>query len=792
MRRATIRPLPRKLRLCVMLSSLALSLPVAALAQPASGTPSAPTQSYALPAGPLGAALQQIAAIGGRAVLFSDADAARLISAPVSGQLTELEAVNAALAGSGLTVAGSADGALIVAAGAPPQTVLVIAQRDQAETSFQADYSKTTTRSGATLREVPQSVTIITAKVLETQQVTSLQDALRNVSGVAFSQSPQGLPTFSVRGFTETSTTTNGVADRGSTQTNVYGVERLEVLKGPQAILAGAGSLGGGVNVVMKKPQATTVRDLTVQYGSHDDVTLAADLSGALTADKRLTFRLIGSDARASGTTVGYDGRRDQFLMPELRWKDAATDVTAGLSYGKQDLPVPAYTFATRRGAIIARPDMLLSNPNDGFDSTNKKLFYQFQHRFAPWLTFESRVQRSLGKTLLHLYTPYGLMYAGTGVNAAELGTSPFGPGASDTVSRTTAGDHFFNANFDTGEVEHRLAVGYAHTDTDSVQTQRSGTPVVVRLYPPSGYAFADAVAAATVVQGIYSTDQTQKAFYLQDLMKWGDWNLQLNARHTKVVNGGRTAIPSSHYDVAYAPNAQSKTTPGVGLVYDVSRNASVYASMAQGFALQNSNLCGGGVAPPTSTRNKEAGAKFGFLEDKLSLTTSVFELNQTNLLQYQSVSRCYALRDAQQTRGAELDMQGQLAAGWNAVMNYTYNTYRDTGMTGRLFPGLPKHKMSAWSTYDFQNAALKGFGFGLGISATAHTIGSSSASSQFMLPGQAQIDASLFYRRGKWDVTLGVKNLADRVLYGVSTANSYIPLFEGRAYMLTVRRSFE
>lgn len=676
--------------------------------------------------------------------------------------------------------------------GDEPQTVLVVAQRDQAETSFKADRSDTTTRSGADLRSVPQSVTVITSRVLESQQATSLQDALRNVSGIAFTESPQGLPTFSVRGFSETSTTTNGVTDRGATLTSVFGVERVEVLKGPQAILAGAGSLGGGVNVVTKKPQAQTIRNLTFQYGSHGDVTLAADLSGALSADNKLTYRLIASRARASDTTVGYDGRKDKFILPQLRWKDAATDLIVGLSYGEQHMPPPAYTFALRSGAILPRPAMLLSNQADGFDTTQKRVFYQLEQKLTSWLAFESRLQRALGDDLLHLYTPFGIQY-GTGAAAnVSLGTSPFFPGNNRTLSRTTSGDHYLRASFASGPIRHKLALGYSQVDTDSVQYQRGGNMLSIGLYPASGYAFANSEDSAATIQGIYTSRQKQQSFYLQDLLTWGDWNVQLNARHTRVDTGGNTNLPSSNYNQDLDPNRASKTTPGVGVVYNLTPDAALYASVANGFAAQISNLCGGGVPPAQTTHNKEVGAKFGLLDNKLSLTSSVFQLEQNNLLQYINATRCYVPRDAKQTRGAELDLQGQLAPGWNAIANYTYNLYRDLGAQGTLFPGLPKHKFSLWTTYDFQNAALKGWGVGAGLNAASQTIGSRSAATQFTLPGQARIDASLFYRKDRWDLTLGVKNLGDRLLYGVSTSNSYIPVLEGRSYLLTVRHSFQ
>jgi iron complex outermembrane receptor protein len=791
MRRSPHCPIPRKLKLCVVLGTLMLPAAVLAQAQPPVAISTAEaTRAYNLPTGPMEAVLQQIAASGGRSVQFARADVAKLMAAPVNGQFTPMQAVEAALAGSALTVKAGVSGTLIVDSSIAPQTVSIVAQRNQAETSFKADYSDTT-RSGASLHETPQSITIITGKVLETQQATSLQDALRNVSGVAFTQSPQGLPTFSVRGFSQTSTTTNGVSDRGATQTNVFGVERLEVLKGPQAILAGAGSLGGGVNVVMKKPQAELIRDFTFQYGSHNDVTLAGDLSSALTDDKKLTYRIIASGAKASDTTVGYDGREDNFFMPALRWKDAATDVTVGMSYGEQDLPVPAYTFALRDGSILPRPDMLMAAPGDGFSSTQKRLFYELKHTITPWLAFNSRMQRSLNDDLLHLYTPAGLLYPSTAPTALTLGTSNFTPSSNRTLTRSTSGDHYLSAEFDTWKIEHQMAFGYNHVDSNISQNIFNGTRVTVPVFPPSGYQFADAQSSSQVLTSISANTQQQKSFYLQDLMKLGDWNLQLNARRTQIVTGGRTVLPAQNYDQALPHNDQTKTTPGVGVVYNINETTALYASMAQGFAAQLSNLCGGGVAPPQTTRNKEVGAKFDFLDRKVSLTTSLFELDQTNLLQYEAPSRCYVLRDAQQTRGAEVDLQGELARGWSVIANYTWNVYRDTGATGTLFPGLPKHKMSIWSTYDFQGAALKGLGFGLGLNASGHAIGSRTAATQFMLPGQAQIDASVYYRTGKWDLTAGVKNLADRVLYGVSTSNSYVPVLEGRNFMLTARRSF-
>lgn len=285
------------------------------------------------------------------------------------------QAVLRAIDGTGLTLGESADGALTIATVQTLDVVHVYAQRDKAETRFKADRSDTATRSGADLSEIPQSVTLITSKVLETQQARTLYDALRNVSGLSFSQSPQGTPQFNIRAL-NASVTSNGLTDSNAAQGDAFAVERVEVLKGPQAILSGGDSMGGGVNIVTKKPQSETLQTYLMQLGSHGDATLGADFTGQLGDDKRLSYRLIGSAAKASSSEGGYDGRSNYALTPQLRWKDASTDLTVGAALSRSHQAVPAYTFAVD-GVILPKPAMKLSADSDGFDATSRKAFYQ-------------------------------------------------------------------------------------------------------------------------------------------------------------------------------------------------------------------------------------------------------------------------------------------------------------------------------------------------------------------------------------------------------------------------------
>lgn len=672
-----------------------------------------------------------------------------------------------------------------------PTAIVITAQRDQAETSFKADRSDTATRSGASLHDVPGSVTIITSKVIESQQLTTIQDVLRNVSGIKLTQSPQSVPTFQVRGFGST-TTTNGVVDSAAASTNVFGVERVEVLKGPQAILAGSNALGGGVNIVVKKPQADPIRDITLQYGSGSDKTVAGDLSGAVSADKKLTYRVIGAKSRADHNDAGYDGRKDDYFLSALRWKDASTDLIGGLSYGKQYASLYRATFARRDGVILRKPDILLSAASDGFDSEQKRAFYQLEQRLTPNLLLISRLQRSLDTLDLHTYSPAGLSYAKGGAGNNPLPALTFYGSRSFTDTRTTSGDHYLRASFNTWGARHKLSIGVNHSVFGFVQNQWSAPSVIAYPYGGGNALIPDAATKAVTPSSSQTYKQNQKALFAQELVGLGNWDLLLNVRRTLYkLEPAVTNYISANFISRDPAQKIYSTTPGGGIVYKLTPLISLYASYAEGFKPQTEARCGGGLVPPIETKNREAGAKFDLLDSRLMLTASAFSLAESNRLQYRVTGACFDVRDAQKTRGAELDLQGRMARGWDIIANYTYNTARDVGNPAARYPGLPRHKASLWTTYSFQGAALKGFGVSAGLTTNSRAAGNYDTVYPFTLPGQAQIDASVNWQGGPWSVVAGIKNLGDRTLYGSSSDESFVPLLPGRQYMLTVKRSF-
>lgn len=666
------------------------------------------------------------------------------------------------------------------------QTIVVTAVRDQAETSFKADRSDTATRNGVSLQETPGSITVITGKVLESQQALSVQDALRNVSGVIFDETPQGNPSLSIRGFADSSLMVNGVSDQSALLTDVNTVERLEVLKGPQAILSGANALGGAVNVVTKKPQAAPLHSIQLQYGTHDDASAAFDATGAITSNEKLSYRIIASKAKAQKSEAGFNGRDDVSILPQLRWKDDKTDFIVGVSYAKQYEPLLNYTFA-KKGQIIDKPNFLLGMKKDGFDTEQKRAFYQLEQQINPYLTFISRLQASKFEQEKHVYN------ASTSVDGNTLYLSPLNGLNKD---KELSGDHYFRIEGDTGSVSHKLSVGISHRKYDSTSTDYTSD-----LYFSLPYASnrIDLLDPREGISPYIITDvkSNQYGFFAQDLLTWKNWNLLLNFRRTHydtITTSTMLFDPSAPEVSSDGRKKEWVNTPGVGLIYNITPEFSVYANYAKGFSPTLQTMCNGGVTDPTETENKEVGTKFDLLNSKLSLTSALFEVNESNTLAYDTQG-CVTQLAGQTTKGVELDLQGEILTGWNISANYTYNKYKDQSNPDRIFAAQPKHKLSVWTTYELQHATLNGLGFGLGLSALSNADGERNVNEArgryaFKTAGGASVDFSVFYKKGPWNTTLGIKNLFDKEIYQSAT-NSFVRINNGRSATFTVKRTF-
>lgn len=715
---------------------------------------------------PLGAALSELGRQAGVNILSADNLVAGRTAPEVNGKLTVRNALDQMLKGTGLRAEQRGDKTFVIVKSpseaqtkSQPQpqsqtvlpTMTVTAAAEESN-GFVSDSTSTATRTDTPISETPQSIQIINSEQLQSQQIHSVTDALAMAGGVTLVNTGNGAPQVSIRGFTA-STMSNGNVDTGfsnSLTMPAAAIEQIEVLKGADSILSGKMAPGGVINVTTKQPTATPTHQLTLQTGSYGDWLGAVDLGGALTEDKRLTYRFVLSAERAGTTFAGYDGQKNFYVAPSIGWKSGGTSVVLAYQHQVVNMPPQPLTLISN-----GRPLPLEGRPTPQGNSLiqSDTLSADFKQKFASIFEFESKSQYQASRFVSnHFFLPLWevapgqVLYEGL---AGEQRSYGF-----DT-------DNHVRATVVTGPVRQTLLAGFDFSKswTDSAQ----GTSIAVAPFPavslpaPHGpYPYYD--------QGITYADK----FYLQDQLSWGRLHV-LASISRGTVRGSQT--PS-----------QSAWSPNFGVLYQLTDSVAVYANAFKSFSPPSTvvRLVGGGVAPPSTGRTVEAGFKFNFFDDRLSMTADVYRSAVLNALQSVPGTPFYTLVGGQVTRGFEWSATGRVLPGLNIVANYTYaDELQNDGGTSDV----PRHAGNVWATYDFQGETLHGWGVGVGVQARSHYV---VVGTNTVIPGQVQTDASVYYKTKRWTATLGIKNIFDNRLYQDQVYQQFVGVEPGRLIYLT------
>ncbi|WP_209004982.1 TonB-dependent siderophore receptor [Pannonibacter phragmitetus] len=358
--------------------------------------------SFNIAAKPVPQAVNDIGRITGLAVVVRENQAITRAGNPVRGSMTAAEALSRLLQGTGLSYRFSNPGTVQVydpaaadagtSATATSGTTLdkIQLQGDtNGATTFVATNVTGATKMDAPLIEVPQSVSVVGRKQMETQNAQSVTEVLRYVPGVAietYGPDPKGYDWIMMRGFNvqATSSYMDGLRQVSSSysffRTDPYQLDSVEVLRGPSSALFGQSDAGGVVNKTSKKPTEEVIRQIAFDYGSHDRKQAQFDLSGPLNEDKTVLYRVIGT-ARDANTQFKYsDGSKigDDRLMiaPAITWKPS-TDTSLTLS---------GQVLRDESGGTImlfTPTNILLGDPNfNKSEQQQQTIGYEFAHRF--------------------------------------------------------------------------------------------------------------------------------------------------------------------------------------------------------------------------------------------------------------------------------------------------------------------------------------------------------------------------------------------------------------------------
>ncbi|WP_165374811.1 TonB-dependent siderophore receptor [Sphingomonas montana] len=741
--------------------------------------------SISVAAMPLKDALEEIGRQSGKPVDYDPSAVPGLQSVPVRAAANAEAAVRQAISGTSLTVTRQSDGALVVG-----NDIVVTARRDEAETSILVRQNSTSNRNGTTLRDQPRNTQVVSSALIDEQQATSVRDALRYAGGISAGiDGSQGQGTFQVRGFA-VAPLTNGLPGAGSRGNlggaggNIDTIERIEVLKGPDALLSGSGNLGGVINVVTKKPSADFFTEVSSELGiNFGDVRVTGDINGAVTADDRVSARLIGSFRDGDVNYGGYRAANNYTVAPSLRYKDASTDIILSATLTDEFIATSPYVLYSADTGVPFdfRRDQPILTRDQGFNIQTQQYLVDASHKVTQNITAVARYQHVYSKTRSDGPTLLGAFSDGSAFVSTD-NDQQSGP--------TDAFDGYVRARFRVGPVRNTLNVGFTYVN--STANTRSASGFYGRFNLLTGDP-ATIPARPTDLTPTSKNSFTQKGYYAQNLMEVGPVHVVAGIRRTdfKATNIAYPYAPFGVTEETRFNSSDSATTPSAGIVIDVMRNLSVFANYLEGFEPTYSVTADGTRLPNVRSKNKEGGIKLDLFGKAGVLNLSYFQNNQSNIIRFDPVTFDPFAAPGQRAEGIDVNLSGQILRGWTVIASYTRTKYRNLADEFADFNviGNPRDTYSAYTNYSFKLGREATAALGAGITGRSSAFASSFG--DFVSPPARQVDVNAAIQVHGINVRLGVRNLLNRRNFDVSFSESRLPISEPRNVRLTAGYRF-
>jgi catecholate siderophore receptor len=750
-------------------------------------------RDYDIPAGPLAATLNRVGEASGVLLSFDPRLVKGKTAPAVKGRMTPTQALARALAGSGL--AASVDGPAVVIKTAPTTssdeaTLPAVKVTAGAEAiAYQAAAATSATRINAPLRDIPQTVNVVTAALIEDQGARSLQDTLQNVPGVSFHIGDGQRDQVYIRGFDAIGDQyVDGLRDDGLYYRDLSNIDRVEVVKGPAAVLYGRGSSGGIVNRITKKPGPDALREVELTVGSWDEKRATFDLGGAL--NDAVDFRVAGAiENSGSFREEGYIERENIAPSVALRLSpDTRVLIQAETLRDRRitDMGIPAFQG---RPADVPR-DTYYGTANAERDD------YSEAKVTTGRITLDHRIDDSLAlRNHFGAYT-YELDRQNTfaaSVNEVARTASLF-HGATDRHDEGWFNQLELSQDLTGGGMRHQLLYGLeiGRQEKDFQSWNWNVRPTVNLFAPvrPNLSAFGSAVLANDNL-----TTMEVASVYVQDLVTLSpQWKALVGLRHDEFRQEVKDRTAQADRE-----RTDREWSPRAGAVFQPNDWQSWYLSWSRSFQPSGETLAftsAQAEMAPEETTNLELGTKLDFLDGRLSASAAVFELERTNIKNTDAVTKALVAVGTQRTRGVELTLAGEIAAGWQVSAGYAYLDARVTrsvavqsgvALEGTRAALTPEHSANLWLLHHL------GHGFSLG--GGLRYVGERYAAPDNLVTLKAYVtaDAVLMYKTRAYDLALNVKNLADEEYFvsGHGASNNLNAPGAPRSVELTARFRF-
>lgn len=649
----------------------------------------------------------------------------------------------------------------------PPRSNVFVESPRGPIQGYVANRSSTGTKTNTPINETPQSITVIGAEQIRDQAPRKFDDILRYAPGVfsATFGADNRNDWFIIRGFKsdDNSMFLDGMqlfyTSYASWKLQPFNMERVEVLRGPSAILYGGSSPSGIVNAVSKLPQAEPIRYIETGVDNFGNGYFGFDINTPIKlapGNGELYTRIVGQ-LQNGGTQTDFTPNNNYFIAPSLTWKpDADTTLTilGSASYNE----TRAAQFLPYLGTVTNAPfgriptSFFGGEPNfDKFKREQEMLGYQFERHLSDNITFRQNARYA------HVDVNYAGITGGYPYANATTGDFQRYPFVTRGIADQAQMDNQLEYRFTTGILSHTALFGldlkhYSIGDTQAF----GGTITPINVLNPV-YTGAAPLTAAPYRDTTLT--QRQAGVYLQDQIKLDRFTLVLSGRNDW-VDTNETASGLSR-DV-------SKFSGRAGLIYNFDNGLAPYISYATSFnpviGLNGSNQ----LLLPETGQQTEVGVKFQPVGFNGHFGFAYFDLKRQNALTTDPANILIPTQSGEVTsRGLELEAVANLAPGFKVVGSFTtYNLFVskdfNPALIGKTPTNTPQQMASGWADYTFQDGVLRGFGFGGGV----RYVGGSFAdqANTLVVPSRVLADLSVHYDWQNWRFAVNANNVTDEI----------------------------
>ena len=661
--------------------------------------------------------------------------------------------------------------------------------------------SGTATKTNTSILETPQSISVVTDRQMRDRGIHGVEEAVWYVAGTRGGQ--YGDDTRSdwmmIRGFSP-ARYLDGLAMvdgawTGGTRIEPYGLERIDVLKGPASVNYGAMPPGGMVNFVSKRPTEETLREVEVQLGNYDLKQAAFDFGGKLNDSGTLLYRLTGL-ARNSDNIIDFVHDDRYYLAPAITWKpDEANTLTVLARWQKADtveaggfLPLEGTLVPGANGRRIPRSFFGGEPGTSDYDKTLQSLGYEFSHDFGGGTSFHQNARYSDAKV--------DASHANIGLFGLQDDFVPGSDPGRTLVARyyyprldkssSIALDNNLQFRFATGRAEHTLLAGldYRRIRDDYASAFAFGVPPIDAYDPVYGAVLDVPDFTSRQVQV-----QSQIGLYLQDQIRIDRWAVTVGARQDWVGTDTDERISGSS-----AHQSDDKATGRVGVNYLFDNGITPYVGYSTSFQPTVGTDFAGKAFSPTTGKQIEAGIKYQPPGTQLLATLAAYQITQQNTLTVDPDHTLYSVQQGEtRVRGVELEGRWNIGNGFSVYGAYTYTDSEVTkttapGTLGKEIALQPRNQASLGADYTFTAGVLAGFGFGGGVRHTGSQYGD--IYNLWRTPSYTLWDAAVHYDVAQWRLQVNAANLADKKY--IAACNSAAWCYYGYPRTVTATARFQ